>query len=108
MLKSAVLREDTINLADILIDNKKKFDNSNFLITGAGGFLGKYLVSTIYHLNNNVLDKPATLYCYDNFITGVNKDNVAGAVLGGVIGSAIVGGPFPSQQVNKGTFDRVN
>jgi len=42
------------------------------------------------------------------FITGVNKDNVAGAVLGGVIGSAIVGGPFPSQQVNKETFNIIN
>ena len=42
------------------------------------------------------------------FITGVNKDNVAGAVLGGVIGSAIVGGPFPSQQVNKETFNLIN
>ena len=74
MLKSAILREDTINLANILIENKKKFDNSKFLITGAGGFLGKYLVATIYYLNNNVLDKPATLYCYDNFITGVNHE----------------------------------
>jgi len=42
------------------------------------------------------------------FITGVNQDNVAGAVLGGVIGSAIVGGPFPSQQVNKETFNSVD
>lgn len=74
ILKSAVLREDTINLANILINNKKKFDNSKFLITGAGGFLGNYLVATIYYLNNNVLDKPATLYCYDNFITGVNHE----------------------------------
>ncbi len=42
------------------------------------------------------------------FITGVNKDNVAGAVLGGIIGSAIVGGPFPSQQVTKETFNLIN
>ena len=41
------------------------------------------------------------------FITGVNSDNVLGAVLGGAIGSAIVGGPFPTQQVNKETFDRL-
>ena len=41
------------------------------------------------------------------FITGVNSDNVLGAVLGGAIGSAIVGGPFPTQQINKETFDRL-
>ena len=41
------------------------------------------------------------------FITGVNSDNVLGAVLGGAIGSAVVGGPFPTQQVNKETFDRL-
>ena len=40
------------------------------------------------------------------FITGVNVSNVAGAVLGGAIGTAIVGGPFPSQQVTKEIFDR--
>ena len=40
------------------------------------------------------------------FITGVNASNVAGAVLGGAIGSAIVGGPFPSHQVTKEIFDR--
>ena len=41
------------------------------------------------------------------FITGVNSDNVLGAVLGGAIGTAIVGGPFPTQQVNKETFDKL-
>lgn len=40
------------------------------------------------------------------FITGVNKTNALATVLGGVIGSAIVGGPFPTQQVNQETFDR--
>ena len=40
------------------------------------------------------------------FITGVNSANVAGAILGGAIGTAIVGGPFPSHQVTKEIFDR--
>ena len=40
------------------------------------------------------------------FITGVNSANVAGAILGGTIGTAIVGGPFPSHQVTKEIFDR--
>ena len=35
------------------------------------------------------------------FITGVNSSNVAAAILGGAIGTAIVGGPFPSHQVSK-------
>ena len=29
-----------------------------------------------------------------------------GSVVGGAIGSAVVGGPFPTQQVNQETFDR--
>jgi hypothetical protein len=40
------------------------------------------------------------------FITGVNSSNVLGSVVGGAIGSAVVGGPFPTQQVNQETFDR--
>ncbi len=40
------------------------------------------------------------------FISGVNSSNVAGAILGGAIGTAIVGGPFPSHQVTKEIFDR--
>ena len=61
------------------------------------GVFGKTIISANFEKGKNYY-----------FITGVNKDNVAGAVLGGVIGSAIVGGPFPSQQVNKETFNRVN
>ena len=61
------------------------------------GVIGKTIISSNFEKGKNYY-----------FITGVNTDNVAGAVLGGVIGSAIVGGPFPSQQVNKETFDRIN
>ena len=61
------------------------------------GVIGKTIISSNFEKGKNYY-----------FITGVNTDNVAGAVLGGIIGSAIVGGPFPSQQVNKETFDRIN
>ena len=61
------------------------------------GVIGKTVISENFEKGQNYY-----------FIVGVNKDNVAGAVLGGVIGSAIVGGPFPSQQVNKETFYLIN
>ena len=41
------------------------------------------------------------------FITGVNPKNVAGAFLGGMIGTAIAGGPFPTQQVTEELFTGV-
>ena len=41
------------------------------------------------------------------FITAVNPSNVAGAFLGGMIGTAIVGGPFPTQQVTEELFNKL-
>ena len=41
------------------------------------------------------------------FITGVNTANVGGAFLGGMIGTAIVGGPFPTVRVTKELFDQM-
>lgn len=61
------------------------------------GVIGKTIISSNFEKGKNYY-----------FITGVNTDNAAGAILFGVIGSAIVGGPFPSQQVNKEGFDRIN
>ena len=38
------------------------------------------------------------------FITGVESDKGIGIFLGGAIGQAITGGPFPTQQVSKDAF----
>ena len=41
------------------------------------------------------------------FITGVDPKNVASAFLGGMIGTAIAGGPFPTQQVTEELFNKL-
>ena len=69
------------------------------IITVGGDPLALVFGKTNIQIN---LEKGKNYY----FITGVNVSNVAGAVLGGAIGTAIVGGPFPSHQVTKEIFDR--
>jgi hypothetical protein len=68
------------------------------IITVAGDPLALVFGKTNIEIN---FEKGKSYY----FITGVNQDNVIGAVIGGAIGSAIVGGPFPSHQVTKEVFD---
>ncbi len=75
-ITSKIIFDDIMGLNDSLNDQIENFNNKNFLLTGAGGFIGKYIVLLINYLNSNILTQPATLYCYDNYITGVD-DKIA-------------------------------
>lgn len=46
------------------------FSNSSILITGAGGFLGYYLVNFLLYANSRIQQK-CRVVCVDNFIRGV-------------------------------------
>ena len=48
---SAVIDEDIANLAKAFKDYIPHFSGKTFLITGACGFLGKYMVLLLKHLN---------------------------------------------------------
>ncbi len=52
----------------------KHFEGKTVLITGGGGFLGKYFVKTFEALNKNVLKKPCKVIALDNYITSTEHD----------------------------------
>ncbi len=67
---SRIIREDIENLADSLKDCQEHFEGKSFLITGAGGFLGRYMVLLLEYLNDHVLKNKTSAVLLDNFVTG--------------------------------------
>ncbi len=51
----------------------KKLEGKTLLISGGAGFLGSYIVATIYKLNKKVLKRPCKVISIDNFITGKKR-----------------------------------
>src|SRR6185295_7346422 len=45
------------------------FEGRRVLITGGSGFLGKYMLATLTHLNRNTLKKKCKIISLDNNIT---------------------------------------
>ncbi|OGW79381.1 MAG: hypothetical protein A3G33_03305 [Omnitrophica bacterium RIFCSPLOWO2_12_FULL_44_17] len=70
---STVIEEDIEQLAKSLNAHKKHFEGKTFLITGAGGFLGKYIVLLLRYFNENVLSKKIRAILLDNFVTGYEQ-----------------------------------
>lgn len=70
---SRIIEEDIANLAKVFAPYKGHFEGKSFLITGAGGFLGKYMVWLLKYMNDNILDEPASGLMLDNFITGYEQ-----------------------------------
>jgi UDP-glucuronate decarboxylase len=59
------------NLGHNLVNN---FSGKTILITGGGGFLGKYFVEFFKHMNNTgVLLEPCKIVILDNYITGTTS-----------------------------------
>ena len=74
---SKVIAEDIANLADALKGLRSHFEGRTFLITGAGGFLGRYMVFLLKYLNDNILERKASAFLLDNFITGYEQQVVS-------------------------------
>ena len=70
---SKIIDEDIKELALSLREHWKDFEGSRFLVTGAGGFLGKYMVLVLRHLNEHVLEKKLSALLLDNFVTGYDQ-----------------------------------
>ena len=75
--KSKIIQEDIEQLAKALKDQHKFFSGKTFLLTGAGGFLGKYIVLLFKHLNERVLTEPLKAILLDNFITGYEQEIIS-------------------------------
>lgn len=70
---SQVIREDIKNIADALKPYRRFFSGKTFLITGAYGFLGRYIVHLLKYLNEEVLEQKTRALLLDNFVTGYEQ-----------------------------------
>ncbi len=70
---SHIIAEDIEQLAKSLCDYQEDFSGKTFLITGAGGFLGKYMVYLLKYLNDHILEDKVKGIFLDNFITGYEQ-----------------------------------
>jgi len=77
LLQSNIIAEDIESLGKSLSGYEEHFEGKTFLITGAGGFLGKYMVFLLKHLNDHVLRRKASAILLDNFITGYEQQMTA-------------------------------
>src|SRR3989338_3497369 len=77
LTSSRIISEEIANLAEVFVDSHERFEGKTFLITGAGGFLGRYVVLLLKYLNDNVLAIKVNAFLLDNFITGYEHQVVA-------------------------------
>ncbi len=49
----SIAKEDLISISNSLSEEKESLRNSRILVTGATGFFGKWILSSIIHLNDN-------------------------------------------------------
>lgn len=69
-MSEKIIKEDIAAIAKGVGKDAKKFEGKTALLSGGGGFLGKYIVGTLCYLNDHVLSKPCRVISVDNFITG--------------------------------------
>lgn len=65
-----IVREDISTIVKKLGEEAKSFEGKTILISGGGGFLGKYIVGSLCHLNDTVFSRPCRIISVDNYITG--------------------------------------
>ncbi|HRY85639.1 MAG TPA: NAD-dependent epimerase/dehydratase family protein, partial [Candidatus Omnitrophota bacterium] len=73
LYQSKIIQEDIAQLAKNLKDQWRHFEGKAFLVTGAGGFLGNYIVLLLRYLNKEVLKRKLSAVLLDNFITGYEQ-----------------------------------
>lgn len=66
-----IVSEDIATIAQNLGEDAKRFEGKTILISGGGGFLGKFLVGTFCQLNDTVFENPCKIISVDNYITGI-------------------------------------
>ena len=67
---SLVVKDDLERIIKDLENDLLKLGGSRFLITGAGGFLGFYLVNVLAFWNTKNPDRKILIYACDNFFRG--------------------------------------
>lgn len=69
-MAQSVIGEDIKNIIRGIKKEENEFSGKTLLISGGAGFLGSYIVATIYELNKKILKVPCKVISIDNFITG--------------------------------------
>lgn len=69
----SVIDGDINNIIKSLKRDAKLLEGRTLLISGGAGFLGSYIIATIYTLNKKYLKNPCKVISIDNFITGKKR-----------------------------------
>lgn len=69
-MAQSVIKQDIKNIIHGIKKEAKQLAGKTLVISGGAGFLGSYIVATIYELNKNILKFPCKVISIDNFITG--------------------------------------
>lgn len=72
-MKKSVVNQDIKNIAKSIRREAKELSGKTLLISGGAGFLGSYILATIFELNKNFLKEPCHVISIDNFITGKKR-----------------------------------
>jgi len=71
MTHHPIIEEDLQQIAARLHPVASRLAGKTLLLTGGAGFLGRYIVGMIQHLNDKHLERPCRLIVLDNFVTGL-------------------------------------
>lgn len=70
MRPSPIIQEDIAAIAEAIGPQVEELAGKTVLISGGAGFLGRYFLGVLKHLNLRVLDWPCRVISVDNYITG--------------------------------------
>lgn len=68
-----IVNEDIKNIAEAIKTDAMKLEGRTLLISGGAGFLGSYIIATVFYLNKHYFSKPCRVISIDNFITGKKR-----------------------------------
>lgn len=89
--------EDIKEIADSLPSTLKKLAGKTILLTGAGGFLGRYFVALVKYVNKSESSAPIHVIAMDNYVSSIkwNLNEDLDKNFEWIYGDAILGSKLP-------------
>ncbi len=72
-MSQAIIKKDFKDIIKGIRHEAKRLEGQTLLISGGAGFLGSYILGTIYELNKTKFKNPCKVISIDNFITGKKR-----------------------------------
>jgi UDP-glucuronate decarboxylase len=93
------LDDDIKEIANSIPDTLRKLSGKTVLLTGAGGFLGRYFVAVIKHVNAQPGVNPIRVVAMDNYVSSVkwNPNEDLDINFEWIYGDAILGAQLPDK-----------